>query len=145
MEVSANGHITSRWEALTGYAYLDATVVASNFYPLAVGARLANVPRHTFNFWHTYALPWKLRIGAGGNFIGSRTSSSTVPLDPTTGLVKQAPGYWTFSAMVERPLTEHITLHANIYNLADRVYYDQLHPSHIILGTRALGSHRTEV
>jgi catecholate siderophore receptor len=48
--------------------------------------------------------------------------------------VKEAPGYWVFNVMAERPLTEHITLHANIYNLADRYYYDQLHPGHIVLG-----------
>jgi catecholate siderophore receptor len=57
-----------------------------------------------------------------------------VPFDPITGLVKQAPGYWVFNAMVERPIQEHVTLHANVYNLADRYYYDQLHPAHVVLG-----------
>ena len=28
-------------------------------------------------------------------------ASSTVPLDPATGLVKQVPGYWVFNAMLE--------------------------------------------
>jgi catecholate siderophore receptor len=36
--------------------------------------------------------------------------------------------------MVERPIQEHVTLHANVYNLADRYYYDQLHPAHVVLG-----------
>jgi len=36
--------------------------------------------------------------------------------------------------MVERPVTEFAVLHANVYNLADRYYYDQLHPAHIVLG-----------
>ena len=66
--------------------------------------------------------------------MGARTASSTVPLDPITGLVKQAPGYWVFKAMVERPIAEHASLHANVYNLANRYYYDQLHPAHIVLG-----------
>jgi catecholate siderophore receptor len=133
-EAELNGHLTRHWDAQASYAYLDATLRSSNFYPAAVGARLANVPRHTFTVWQTYRLPWKTRIGAGGNFVGSRTASSTVPFDPITGLVKQAPGYWVFNAMVERPITEHATLHANVYNLADRYYYDQLHPAHIVLG-----------
>jgi catecholate siderophore receptor len=134
IQIESSGHITSRWEALTSYAFLDAKLASSTYYPAAVGAPLANVPRHNFTFWHTYRLPWKTRIGAGGNFIGSRTASTTAPYDPVTGLVKQAPGYWVFNAMIERPLTEHITLHANVYNLADRIYYDQLHPAHVILG-----------
>jgi len=92
------------------------------------------VPRHTFTFWQTYRLPAKVRIGAGGNFVGARTASSTVPIEPISGLIKQAPGYWVFNGMVERSITEHAALHANVYNLADRYYYDQLHPSHIVLG-----------
>ena len=64
----------------------------------------------------------------------SRTASSTVPLDPTTGLVKQVPSYWVFNAMVRRPLTEHVDLQANINNLTNRYYYDLLHPGHIVLG-----------
>ena len=133
-QVEMQGHLTRKWEAQTGYAYLDATLRASNYYPAAVGARLANVPRHTLTFWHTYRLPSKFRIGAGGNFVGARTASSTAPYDPITGLVKQAPGYWVFNAMVERPVAEFATLHANVYNLADRYYYDQLNPAHIVLG-----------
>ncbi len=133
-QTEVSGHLTKHWDFQGSYAYLDATLRASNFYPAAVGARLANVPRHTFTVWQTYQLPYKVRMGAGGNFVGARTASSTVPLDPISGLVKQAPGYWVFNAMIERPVTEHATLHANVYNLADRYYYDQLHPAHIVLG-----------
>jgi catecholate siderophore receptor len=134
IETGVTGHLTSRWDLQASYAYLDSAVVSSKAYPAAIGARLANVPRHTLAFWQTYKLPWRTTIGAGGNFVGSRTASSTVPLDPTTHLLKQAPGYWVFNAMAERQITERITLHANVYNIADRYYYDQLHPGHIVLG-----------
>jgi catecholate siderophore receptor len=134
VETAMNGHITKHWDAQVSYAYLDSAVVSSNAYPASIGARLANVPRHTFTFWQTFRLPYRTTFGAGGNFVGMRTASSTAPLDPVTGLVKEAPGYWVFNVMAERPLTEHITLHANVYNLADRYYYDQLHPGHIVLG-----------
>ncbi len=36
--------------------------------------------------------------------------------------------------MLSHPLTEHIDLQVNAYNLANRYYYDQLHPGHIVLG-----------
>jgi len=134
VETGLDGNLTSRWHAQISYAYLDSVVVSSNYYPASIGAQLANVPRHTFAFWHTYRLPYRTTIGAGGNFVGARSASSTAPFDPVTGLVKQAPGYWVFNVMAEHPLTEHLTLHANIYNLADRYYYDQLHPGHIVLG-----------
>jgi catecholate siderophore receptor len=133
-QVGISGHVTRRWEILSSYAYLDAKVVSSNFYPAAVGARLANVAANTFNFWNEYRLPAGWDVGAGANFVGSRTASSTAPLDPVTGVVKQVPGYWVFNAMAEHRLNEHVRLQGNLYNIANRYYYDQLHPAHIILG-----------
>lgn len=134
VEAQVSGKIISRWELLSSYAYLDSKVVASQFFPASVGAQLANVPRNTFSVWSNYSLPWRLGVGGGADFVDSRTASSTVPFDPTTGLVKQVPGYWVCNAMVKRPLTERLELRANIYNLADKYYYDQIHPAHIIPG-----------
>jgi catecholate siderophore receptor len=133
-QVGIQGHITSRWEVLTSYAYLDGKLVSSNYYPTAVGAQLANVPRDTFNFWTTYRLPRNWEVGGGSNFVSSRTASSTAPDDPTTGLVKEVPSYWVFNAMAEHRLSEHLRLQGNIYNIANRYYYDQLHPGHLVLG-----------
>src|SRR5262249_41138315 len=133
-QFEARFRLTSRWDMLTSYAHLDAKVIGSNFYPAAIGARLANVPQETFNFWSAARLPGRCEVGAGGNFVSSRTASSTVPFDPTTGLLKQLPGYWVFNAMAKRRLTEHLDLQMNINNIANRYYYDQLHPAHIVLG-----------
>jgi catecholate siderophore receptor len=36
--------------------------------------------------------------------------------------------------MLSHEISEHVNLQANIYNIADRYYYDQLHPAHIIPG-----------
>jgi catecholate siderophore receptor len=134
VQTSISGHVTSRWEVLAGYAYLDGRVVSSQYYPASVGAQLANVPLHTFNVWNEYRIARGWEIGAGANFVASRTASSTAPLDPVTGLVKEVPGYWVFNAMGERRLNEHVHLQANVYNIANRYYYDQLHPAHIIPG-----------
>ena len=69
----------------------------------------------------------------------SRTASSTVPLDPTTGLVKQAPSYWVANAMGSYSFTEHITLQANVFNLANKNYIDEIHPGHIVPGAGTSG------
>ena len=126
--------ITNRWDLMGSYALLDAKVIASNAYPTAIGARLANVPRNSFNFWSTQRLPFRWETGFGGNFVSDRTASSTVPLDPKTGLVKEVPGYWIFSAMAKHRITEHIDFQVNVTNIGNRYYYDQLHPAHIVLG-----------
>jgi catecholate siderophore receptor len=133
-QLAIRGHVTSRWEVLMSYAYMDGKLVSSNYYAAAVGAQLANVPRDTFNYWNTFRLPRSWEIGGGSNFVSSRTASSTAPDDPTTGLLKEVPGYWVFNAMAEHRLSEHVRVQGNIYNIANRYYYDQLHPGHIVPG-----------
>ena len=133
-QISVTGKIADGWQVLGSYAYLDGKLVSSQFFPQAVGAQLANVPKNTFNLWTTHALPWRLTAGAGAQFVDSRTASTTVPLDPVTGLVKQVPSYWTFDAMASRPISEHLGLQVNFYNLANRYYIDQVHPAHIVPG-----------
>ena len=134
VEVTVRGQLTSRWEILSSYAYLDSRVVSSQFYPGAIGYPLANVPKNSFNFWSDYHLPHHFELGAGTNYESSRTASSTVPLDPTTGRLKEVPGYWVFNAMVGHSLNEHVDVQVNVYNLTNRYYYDELHPGHIVLG-----------
>lgn len=134
IELSFSGRITDRWSLLSSYALMDSRLVSSRAFPLAIGSRLANVPRNTFNLWTTYQLPKQLQIGLGGNFVDKRTASSTAPLDPVTGLVKQLPGYWVFNAMAQYPFSERVALQVNVYNLADRYYFDAAHPNHIIPG-----------
>jgi catecholate siderophore receptor len=133
-QIGVRGHVTRKWELQTSYANLDSRVVSSNYYPAAIGAQLANVPRNTFNVWNEYHLPWRFEIGGGGNYVSSRTASSTAPLDPITGLVKQVPSYWVFNAMLKKPINEHVSFQVNVNNLANRYYYDELHPGHIVLG-----------
>jgi catecholate siderophore receptor len=134
VEIEYSGYITRRWEVFSGYAYMDSAVIKSMAYPAAVGAQLANVPRNTFNYWNTFDLPWKFEFGGGAQYVGSRTASSTVPTDPTTGLVKQVPDYWTFSLMGKRRISEHLELQVNANNLLDRYYIDQVHPAHLVPG-----------
>jgi catecholate siderophore receptor len=133
-QVSVTGKITDGWQVLGSYAYLDGKLVSSQFYPQAIGSQLANVPRNSFNLWTTHALPWRLTVGGGAQFVDSRTASTTVPLDPVTGLVKQVPSYWTFDAMASRSISEHVGLQVNFYNLANRYYIDQVHPAHLVPG-----------
>lgn len=134
-EFEASGNLTRRLQMLLSYAYLDSELVKSNFFPLAVGTQLANVPKNTLSFWTNCELPLRVKVGGGGQFIDRRTASSTAPLDPITGLVKSVPGYWVFNAVAKYPLSEQIDLQANVYNLANEFYYDQIHPAHIVPGS----------
>ena len=146
-QVAVTGRLPNNLNVLAGYAYLDSKVIASEFFPNAIGAPLANVPKQTFNAWLTRNLAWGFSGGFGGNYVASRTASSTIPYVATafTGTtpanavvtataLKQVPGYWAFNTEVHRPITEKIELQANVYNLLNRFYIDEPHPSHLVPG-----------
>lgn len=133
-ELSFSGRVTDRWQMLAAYAMLDSRLIGSRAFPLAVGSRLANVPRNTFSLWTTYNLPKHFLVGFGGNFVDRRTANTTAPIDQTTGLVKALPGYWVFNAMGSYEVSDRINVQLNVYNLADNYYYDTVHPGHIIPG-----------
>jgi catecholate siderophore receptor len=145
------GRLPAGMDLVVGYAYLDSAVIYSRFFPAAVGYPLANVPRQTFNLFVTHRLPLRFSGGVGGNYVGSRTASSTVPYVPTgfavnpngPGFVvtsvamKQVPGFWDFNAMLKRPITENLEFQANVNNLLNRYYIDLPHPSHLVPGAGA--------
>jgi catecholate siderophore receptor len=150
-QFSLVGRLPEGMDVVAGYAYLDSAVFFSQFFPTAVGYPLANVPRQTFNLFVTHRLPWRLNGGLGGNYVGSRTASSTVPFVPTgyavnpngPGFVvtsvamKQVPGYWVFNAMLKHPITEKVDFQINVDNLLNRYYIDLPHPSHLVPGAGA--------
>jgi catecholate siderophore receptor len=158
-QFSLVGRLPEGTDLVVGYAYLDSAVIASPDFPTSVGYPLANVPKQTFNVFVTHRLPARLNFGVGGNYVGSRTASSTVPYVPLTfgpltsyvnssgaaaqGYevlsvgIKHVPEYWVFNAMVKRPLTDRLELQANLYNALNRFYIDLPHPSHLIPGAGA--------
>ena len=157
IQMSVVGQLPHGMDLIAGYAYLDSETIYSKFFPTSVGYQLANVPKNTFNMFITRRLGLNVTGGLGGNYVAARTASSTVPYVPTgyqaqnyalgaapcgttvttcyivTGVaMKQVPGYWVFNAMLKRPITDKIELQANVYNLLNRFYIDQPHPSHLI-------------
>jgi catecholate siderophore receptor len=160
VQASAVGRLSAGTDLILGYAYLSSAVTYSQLFPTSIGYPLANVPRQTFNAFLTHKLPWRLSTGLGGNYVASRTASSTTPYVGTSygpaqtfalgaapcgatavtcyevlsTAMKQVPGYWVFNAMLKRQVTDRIDLQANVYNALNRFYIDQPHPSHLIPG-----------
>ena len=160
VQFSAVGRLPQGLDLVAGYAYLSSAVLYSPFFPTSVGYQLANVPRQTFNAFLTHRLPLRFQAGFGGNYVASRTASSTVPFVPTafgpaqtfaagtapcsatattcyqvqSTAMKQVPGYWVFNAMLKRNLSDHVEFQANVNNLLNRFYIDQPHPSHLVPG-----------
>jgi catecholate siderophore receptor len=115
------------------------------FFINPTGFPIANVPKNGGNLWVTHRLLRGFTGGFGTNYVGARRASSTsligvyntsAPVDVTQVplVAKAIPGYWVFSAMVRKPLTEHIDFQANLENLANKFYIDEPHPNHLVPG-----------
>ncbi len=128
-ELEATGRLTERWQVFAGYAYQDAEVTKSSPLPTSPqpGVALTNAPKHTFNLFTTYELPWGFQVGGGLNYVSGRVARNTPP-------ISTVPGYWTVDALVKYHLAEHVDLQLNLFNLFDEYYIDQVHPAHIVPG-----------
>lgn len=109
------------------------------------GFPFANVPKNSGNLWVTHDLWWHFVGGFGSNYVSARRASSTamaavynsptpVPVTSVPLDFKAIPGYWTFNAMLRRPISDHLDFQANIINLTNKFYIDQPHPNHLIPG-----------
>ncbi len=109
------------------------------------GFPLANVPRNSGNFWVTHRVFHHVVGGFGGSYVGARRASSTsligvyrdaTPIDPAAVplVAKAIPGYALLNAMVQYPVTERISVQANVNNLANKFFIDAPHPNHLIPG-----------
>ena len=125
IELSVEGNVTRAWQVIAGYTFLDSTTIDSNV-PAEVGKELVNTPPNSFNVWSTYRLPSGLHFGGGARFVDRRFGNTI-----NTRLVD---GYWTFDAMASYPLTDHIDLKLNLYNLTDKYYFDRIGGGHIVPG-----------
>lgn len=134
IEIEGAGRLTDRWQIFSGYSYMHGEVVSTEGAATAAraGSPLNNVPKHTFNLWTTYELPWKVQLGGGVNYVATRVARNTVTA--TSPFVETVPDYWTIDLSAKYHLTENVDLQVNIYNLTDKNYIDQVHPAHIVPG-----------
>jgi catecholate siderophore receptor len=113
-EFGWNGSVTRAWSVAGGYAWQDAFVTSATAAARA-GARVAQVPRHTFSFWNQYQALKRLGLGLG---VVNRADMFAA-IDNTVVL----PGYARFDGAVFYSVSERIRLQANVENLFDRKYF----------------------
>ncbi|HET8781824.1 MAG TPA: TonB-dependent receptor, partial [Pyrinomonadaceae bacterium] len=117
IELSVEGNLTKAWQVLAGYTFLDSTTVESNNRD-ELGKELVNTPPNSFNVWSTYTLRNGFHFGGGARFVDRRFGNTI-----NTRFVD---AYWTFDVMASYPISEHIDLKLNLYNLTDKFYFDRI-------------------
>ncbi|WP_206239928.1 TonB-dependent receptor [Novosphingobium terrae] len=126
------GNITRAWTLRAGYSYLYTETLWTDNPTAAgsprIGAPLPLSPRSSGSLETDYALTPRFIVGGGAMYQSSRLGQNT----NASFLV--APGYVTFEARAHYDVTKNLSLQANLYNATNKLYYDQLHPFHVIPG-----------
>lgn len=115
VELGASGKLTKHWSAIGGYAYQDGEIKRTQSATAQAGARLANLPRHTFSFWNRYDLnaTWGFGLGLINRSAVFASTDNTVTV----------PGFTRIDAAVFVRLTKNLRAQANVENVLDRSYY----------------------
>ena len=113
-EAGINGSVTRAWTMTGGYAHQNAYVTSATTAARA-GARVGQVPRHTFSLWNNYQIVQNVAAGLGI----VRHSDMFAAIDDTVTL----PGYARADAAVFFSLTERTRLQVNVENVFNRRYY----------------------
>jgi catecholate siderophore receptor len=125
VELGFSGNVTEDWLVFGGYTFMDSRIEASND-TAEVGNAFGNTPRHSFNVWTSFQLPWNVELGGGAFYVGDRYNGNSG--------TRLAPGYWQVDAMAALRLTDELTLRVNAVNLANERFIDRVGGGHFIPG-----------
>jgi catecholate siderophore receptor len=128
-ELQILGRPLPTWNILAGYTYLDSRVLEAlevvNGIPVK-GKRIQNVPENTFSLWTTWDITPQWQVGGGTFYTSERFANNTN--------VNSAPGYVRADITAAYRPVKAFEFRMNIQNLADSVFFEQVHPSHVIPG-----------
>lgn len=113
-EAGLNGSITRAWNILGGYAYQDARITSTTI-TAPRGARVAQVPRHTFSVWNHYRFDGSWAAGLGV----IHRSNMYAAIDDRVIL----PGYTRADAALFYTINEKLSLQTNVENLLNKKYF----------------------
>jgi catecholate siderophore receptor len=125
LELGITGSITRAWSVFAAYTYLDTEIVKSNILA-EVGRELLNTPKNSLSLWTSYQFSWRLNLGGGARFVDDRFGNNTN--------TRRVGSYWTVDATASYPITSHVDLRLNLYNLNDRYYFDRIGGGHLVPG-----------
>ncbi len=115
------GNISESLELMAGYTRLNDEQL--NRLTGKTG-RIDNVAPDTFSIWMNWVASNRFDLGAGARYVDERV----------VGDSKRVDDYWAFDAMAEYAYSDSLRFKLNLTNLTDEVYFDQLHPWHVIPG-----------
>jgi catecholate siderophore receptor len=114
-EVGVTGRMTRAWSAIGGYAYQDGKITSNISATAKAGAKLAQVPAHTFSLWSRYDVSSRWGVGAGlihNDDMFTSTDNAVV-----------LPSFTRVDGAVFVNITRSLAAQVNIENLFDEDYF----------------------
>jgi catecholate siderophore receptor len=131
LELEAVGRPIPNLFLRANYAFLDTETTDSD-NPAGgsprIGEQLAIAPRHSGTVQIDYAITDRFSLGGGVLHQSSRLGQNT------NASLLRAPGYTLFDARARYAVTDQVAVQLNVLNIGDELYYDQLHPFHVVPG-----------
>ena len=127
-EIALSGEILPGLTVQTAYSFLDSQTLRSSASGPLVGEPLTIAARHMFSLSTSYAVTKKANLGFNVLATSKRLGQNT----PASYLV--VPGYAIFDISGEYKFTPNISGQIIVSNIGNKLYYDQLHPVHVIPG-----------
>jgi catecholate siderophore receptor len=128
-ELGLTGSPLPRWNLFTGFTYLDSKNLESmdiqNGVPVQ-GKELQQVPRYSATLWTTYDIGEQWQVGTGVFYTSERFAN--------TSNTNEVPKTVRWDATVAYQFNKNIQLRFNAQNLTDELYFDGIHPSHVVPG-----------
>jgi catecholate siderophore receptor len=115
LELAVSGSVAPRWSVIGGYAFQDGVLTATQSPSAKAGAKLAQLPAHSFSLWNRYDVSTRWGVGAG-IIHSDETFTST---DNTVVL----PAFTRVDAACFLNLTRALRAQVNVENLFDEHYY----------------------
>ncbi len=119
VELGLTGRITKRWSLSGGYACQEGRIRTTQSATIVAGARLAQLPRHTFSLWNRYDCNSRWGLGVGTIYRDEIYPS----LDHTV----RVPGFVRLDAAVFLRVSRNLRAQLNVENVLDRTYHASAH------------------
>jgi len=128
VEVEFNGELLPGWSVRGSYAFLDSQTLESSPAGPIVGQPLLLTARHMGTFATSYDVTERFNVGMNVVSTGKRLGQNT----PGSFLI--APGFTIVDLSAKYRIAEGVIARLVVNNLFDELYYEQLHPVHVIPG-----------
>ena len=115
VEIGLTGRIMRSWSVIGGYAYQDGEITRTLSATAKEGAKLAQVPSHSFSLWNRYDLTERWGVGAGIIHAADMFTST----DNTVVL----PSFTRVDGALFVNLNRSLAAQINVENLLDERYY----------------------